>query len=120
MTTKEVPKPQNGSNYTAQEIVQILERAKTLGVAFLKVEGFEATWALERPAPAAVDHSRPAPISDGAPLAHQRGWQEGRARYDGPRRAASLCPDCRDEMKIGKWGKLYCVSCYIASKEARR
>lgn len=122
-TTENVPTPANGKNYTAAEIVQILDHAQKLGVTFLKVDGFEATWALEQATPAAapeVDHSKPAPIGDGPPLAHQRGWQDRRPRHEGQRRAASVCQDCGDEKRIGKWGRLYCVSCYIANKESRR
>ena len=98
---RSIPKPGNGANYTSVEIVQILERAKELGVKFLKVDGFEATWGIEQAAP---------------PLAHQKGWEE-RPQAEGPRRAGNLCNVCGEEKIMGKFGKPYCVKCFIAKKE---
>jgi hypothetical protein len=112
-----VPAPVNGHQYTSAEIVQILERAKALGVTFIKVQGFEATWGLEAPAPAPVDHTKPAPLSEtGSPLQHQRGHDVGREE----RRTRELCPDCRSEKIMGKFGKPYCVQCYVDKKERSR
>lgn len=108
----QVPAPANGHHYTAAEVVQILERARELGVTHLKIEGFEATWGLE-----------PRPAPDPAPLAHQVGWQDRGPRpepkSEGVRRAKLICSVCGSEKKQGKFGKPYCVSCYIAKKESQ-
>lgn len=113
MTQIKVPTPENGIYYTAQEVVQILERAKALGVLFIKIQGFEATWGIEQPK---REPAPPAREESPAPLSHQRGWED----REGPRRAAELCPDCGGEMIPSKRGSgVYCVPCFIARKEAK-
>lgn len=86
-------KPQNGSQFSAREVVEILERARELGVSQLKLDGFEA----------AFDPSL--------------GLKNGPA----PRKVTrqEFCTDCDSEMIPGKNG-LYCKPCYIRWKEWRK
>ena len=107
-------------NYKTSELIAMLKWAKSLGVTSFKCEAFEATFAVEQPA--IPDHTKPAELPDeGPPLAHQAGWQDKGPRHVTPVSApANLCDVCRTPKVIGKWGKPYCVACFIAQKESKK
>lgn len=88
--------------YTAKEIIEILEKARDLGVRELKIEGFEASW---EPTKSTLSTARPQQTRSGvAPV---------------PQRPKELCKEHGIEMKDGNWGP-YCVECYKARKNNGR
>jgi hypothetical protein len=120
---KAVPPSAAAPQYSAADIVQILERAKALGVRQLKLEGFEASWDIPQLPP--VSAAAPPMVDDGA----AGGYRAPAAappppRADGPRENVRLvkewCPDCRSQMELGRWDKPYCKRCYMEKKDRER
>lgn len=92
------------NTYTSEEIVNILERAKALGITFLKLDGFEASFGVQpTPARAFV----PAPVVE-------------REEKNNVKTFVRLCRTCGQAMELGKFGKYYCKPCYIDRKEAKK
>lgn len=121
---KAIP-PSVTATYTAAEIVQILERAKALGVRQLKIEGFEAAWDIPPPPPAAPA-APPPMVDDGAAGGHRAPAAAPAERHaHGPQRenvrlVNEWCPDCRSQMEIGRWDKPYCKRCYMEKMDRKR
>jgi hypothetical protein len=115
MTNLKEPAP----HYTAQEIVEIITAAKSQGVTFLKIEGFEAAWDLPRAAAPKTEAVPVAPPADPPPSASAT--RTGVFSV-GPRHQRSdrppACRECGAEMRASKWrGQFYCIECYRAAKE---
>lgn len=85
------------SAFTAREVVEILQRAKELGIRSLKLEGFEAEFDLK---PAAVS-VKPVQSTNSQPM-----------RQDN-------CTVCGAEKIMGHWGHTYCRPCHLQRKEAK-
>lgn len=100
---KSLNPPANGHHYTAREIMEILDRARALGVTFLKVDGFEAVWEIEK---ADALHREAAPPA-----------REAHATDRPTNERPNRCDVCGDDMVRGNWGQPYCVACYKRKKE---
>jgi hypothetical protein len=85
--------------YTAREVIEILERARELGVTFMRLEGFEASW-----------EPQTTPARAEASAARER-EANGLGRCDG-------CGGPLSPSKVG--GDPYCVPCFIEVKEAKK
>jgi len=105
--------------FTAAEVVQILERAKQLGVVQLKLEGFEAAWDLPR-----VVAPAPSQAPEAPPVAAAAAPPPPPPRTDEPRPNVRLvnewCPDCRSQLEIGRYNEPYCKRCYMERKDRKR
>lgn len=86
----EVMNSQNRSPFTAREVVEILQLAKSIGVTHMKLDGFEAAFDLTRPI-------------------------ESEERNSDVRE----CPECSEPMIEGQYG-LYCKACYVGRKEQKK
>lgn len=84
--------------YSAREVIEILQKAKELGVLTLRLDGFEADfepWQLE------------APLGRGSePRSEERPWQS----------VSPVCDDCGNEKIRGRRGDWYCRPCWAAKK----
>lgn len=77
----------NGPTYSSREVIEILERARELGVISIKLEGFEAEFDLRK-----------------------------KITYEELQDGNQLCDVCGSEKQSGEYG-YYCRPCYIKRKE---
>lgn len=82
--------------YTAKEIMEILEKAKELGVVSLNIEGIQVSWN----------------VSESKTIQVSRAPSKEITQTD-----SKKCPKCRSEMEEGQYG-VYCRECYLKRKDA--
>jgi uncharacterized paraquat-inducible protein A len=85
--------------YSAREVIEILEKAKELGVISITLPGFEATW-----------HPQSDALQQEAVETHCELPQDFREEATGE------CPRCNSELTVGRWGP-YCHPCFLKRKE---
>lgn len=99
--------------YTAKEVVEILQKAKELGVISLRLPGFSAGWNVQDDSDSQDEEHEPEsalpPASSSKP--------DSRSHYfeDKNRNQNETCWKCGDAMSLGNWG-LFCKSCYAERK----
>lgn len=91
---------QNVPAYSAREVVEILEKAKALGVISIKLSGFEAEWEIPRDTETAPEREPEAPAKRPLPTEP----------------TSDPCDVCGEEKIEGQFG-LYCRKCYLRRKE---
>lgn len=104
---KSIPPSEVPMYYTANEVMEMLEWARTRGATFARIGIVEIAWEFAD-APA---------VKAEVPAVHnvRQGVQPVQTPKD-----AERCPDCRDYMIPGNWGRPYCVACYKAKQDRKR
>lgn len=94
--------------YTSREVMELLEKARALGVVTMKLPGFEASWELTPPT-----------VSKPPPQQHRHPALEAAARHGESGESFGTCEKHAEALIEGNWGKPYCRSCHLDRKEKR-
>lgn len=101
-------------NLSAQDIMEIMERAKKLGVITLKLEGVEVGWQISEPEKQSEEEkATPASINH-----HSEVFKTRKTSTRNSSKAQTHCKKCSTELRQGQYG-MYCHECYLRRKEER-
>ena len=101
--------PSEMFEYSASEVMELLAWARHQGATFARVGNVEVAWKFSEPAKA--PH---------APIAYSAQTVRQGVQPVLPAKEAARCPDCRDFMVPGTWGRPYCVRCYKERQDRKR